>query len=134
MKKYIFLTIAIVTSTFLSAQNSDKAKALLDDVYTKVSGYENIFVDFRFELKNTEADINSETRGTVTLQGDQYLGDLFGTKQLKIWCGRRDSNSHAVKHWNLNPACLPIPPLPRVGWATGLEPATTGITIRGSTN
>ena len=28
------------------------------------------------------------------------------------WCGRRDLNSHAVKHWNLNPACLPIPPLP----------------------
>ena len=34
-------------------------------------------------------------------------------KSLKIWCGRRDLNSHAVKHWNLNPACLPIPPLPR---------------------
>ena len=30
-----------------------------------------------------------------------------------IWCGRRDLNSHAVKHWNLNPACLPIPPLPQ---------------------
>ena len=58
MKKYIFLTIAIVTSTFLSAQNSDKAKALLDDVYTKVSGYENIFVDFRFELKNRSAQYN----------------------------------------------------------------------------
>ena len=28
------------------------------------------------------------------------------------WCGRRDLNSHAVKHWNLNPACLPIPPRP----------------------
>ena len=34
-------------------------------------------------------------------------------KKLKTWCGRRDLNSHAVKHWNLNPACLPIPPLPR---------------------
>jgi hypothetical protein len=82
MKKYLFLTLAIIASTFMSAQNSAKAKALLDDVYTKVSGYENIYVDFRFELKNTEADINSETRGTVTLQGDKYLGDLFGTKQL----------------------------------------------------
>ncbi len=82
MKKYLFLTIAILASTYMSAQNSDKAKALLDEVYTKVSGYENIFVDFRFELKNTDADINSETRGTVTLAGDKYLGDLFGTKQL----------------------------------------------------
>ena len=31
----------------------------------------------------------------------------------QYWCGRRDLNSHAVKHWNLNPACLPIPPLPQ---------------------
>ena len=38
---------------------------------------------------------------------------LSRRKSLKIWCGRRDLNSHAVKHWNLNPACLPIPPLPR---------------------
>ena len=28
------------------------------------------------------------------------------------WCGRRDSNSHALRHWYLKPACLPIPPLP----------------------
>lgn len=82
MKKYLFLMIVLVATTFTNAQNSDKAKALLDDVYTKVSGYENIFVDFRFELKNTEADINTETRGTVTLAGNKYLGDLFGTKQL----------------------------------------------------
>jgi hypothetical protein len=82
MRKYLFLVIALVATSFMRAQNSNKAKALLDDVYAKVSSYENIFVDFRFDLKNTEADINSETRGTVTLQGDKYLGDLFGTKQL----------------------------------------------------
>src|SRR5690554_3007695 len=33
---------------------------------------------------------------------------------FRFWCGRRDSNSHAVRHWNLNPACLPIPPLPPI--------------------
>lgn len=82
MKKYLFLALVLVATSFMSAQNPDKAKALLDEVYNKVSGYENIFVDFRFDLKNTEADINTETRGTVTLEGDKYLGDLFGTKQL----------------------------------------------------
>ena len=30
------------------------------------------------------------------------------------WCGRRDLNSHVIRHWNLNPARLPIPPLPHV--------------------
>ena len=27
------------------------------------------------------------------------------------WCERRDSNPHARRHWNLNPARLPVPPL-----------------------
>jgi hypothetical protein len=41
-----------------------------------------------------------------------YSFYVLGTEHT-IWCGRRDLNSHAVKHWNLNPACLPIPPLPQ---------------------
>src|SRR5581483_4604754 len=28
------------------------------------------------------------------------------------WCGRRDSNPHDFRHWNLNPARLPVPPRP----------------------
>ena len=31
---------------------------------------------------------------------------------IKVWCGRRDSNSHTLRHQNLNLACLPIPPRP----------------------
>src|SRR5271154_7162369 len=31
----------------------------------------------------------------------------------KHWCGRRDSNPHNFRHWNLNPARLPIPPRPQ---------------------
>lgn len=83
MKKYLFVTlVALLAANFTNAQGSEKAKALLDEVYEKVSSYDNISVDFRFELRNNEADINSETRGKVTLKGDKYLGDLFGTKQL----------------------------------------------------
>ena len=84
---------------------------------------------------------------------------LFVCAEHITWCGRRDLNSHAVKHWNLNPACLPIPPLPqnfsrtrdtqssillikrttstfakKVGWTMGFEPTTAGITIQSSTN
>ncbi len=29
------------------------------------------------------------------------------------WCGRRDSNPHNFRHWNLNPARLPVPPRPQ---------------------
>ena len=35
----------------LRAQNTRKAKALLDEVYNKVKSYDNISVDFKFDLK-----------------------------------------------------------------------------------
>lgn len=82
MKKLVLVFALIVTANFSFAQNSDKAKALLDEVYNKVQGYENIFVDFNYVLHNAEADINSETRGDVTLKGDKYVFNYLGTQQL----------------------------------------------------
>lgn len=81
MKKIFFLAF-ISALTVGNAQNSPKAKALLDEVYNKVKGYDNIFVDFKYTLQNTEANINQETRGDVTLQGDKYLFNYLGSKQL----------------------------------------------------
>ena len=53
------------------------------------------------------------------------------------WCGRRDLNSHAVKHWNLNPACHQFHHFrvdasynshsKRMAGVTGLEPMNGGI-------
>ena len=34
---------------------------------------------------------------------------------LYRWCGRRDSNSHTLRRWNLNPVRLPISPRPHQG-------------------
>jgi len=81
MKKFLFFTIIIISSMG-SAQNSDKAKALLDEVYNKVKSYDNIVVDFKYVLNNQEADINQETRGEVTMKGDKYVANFFGAKQL----------------------------------------------------
>jgi len=64
------------------AQNSQKAKALLDEVYNKVVSYDNIAIDFKYTLENTDADTKSETRGSATLNGDKYLVELFGSTQL----------------------------------------------------
>lgn len=70
------------TVTIANAQSSDKAKALLDEVYTKVQSYDNIFVDFKFDLKNADAGINQETRGDVTLAGNKYMFNYLGSKQI----------------------------------------------------
>ena len=69
-------------STMAPAQNSDKAKSLLDEVYNKVKGYNNIFVDFKYSLHNQEANINTETKGDVTMQDVKYLFNYMGSRQL----------------------------------------------------
>ncbi|SDL84517.1 LolA family protein [Kriegella aquimaris] len=82
MKKYylVLLLVLIFSSSF--AQNSDKAEALLDDVYNKVQSYDNVTIDFKYVLNNVEAGINQETRGDVTMEGDKYLFNYMGAQQL----------------------------------------------------
>lgn len=82
MKKFLFLTAILLISPFGQAQSSDKAKTLLDEVYNKVKSYDNIFVDFKYVLKNEEAGINNENRGEVTMKGDKYVANFFGAKRL----------------------------------------------------
>ena len=82
MKKYLGLFLILLTTNFVAAQNADKAKALLDEVYNKVRSYDNIQVDFKYSLQNNEANINQETRGDVTLEGDKYLFNYLGSQQI----------------------------------------------------
>jgi outer membrane lipoprotein-sorting protein len=81
MKKLIVLLV-LFTATASFGQSSTKAKALLDQVYNKVKSYDNIYVDFKYALNNKEANINQETRGDVTMQGDKYLFNYLGSQQL----------------------------------------------------
>jgi outer membrane lipoprotein-sorting protein len=80
------ISLVVFTCLFVQgaiwAQDSAKAKALLDKVYEKVTGYDNIFVDFKFELYNAEANVKQETRGDLTLKGDKYLLNYMGAQQL----------------------------------------------------
>lgn len=81
MKKIVVLVVLFISAAGM-AQNSAKAKALLDEVYNKVKSYENIYVDFKYSLRNNEANINQETRGDVTMQGDKYVFNYLGSQQL----------------------------------------------------
>ena len=83
MIKRTLIVLAFITFGFSSfGQNSQKAKALLDEVYTNVTSYDNIYIDFNYTLENSEANIKQEPKGNVTLKGDKYLANLFGAKQL----------------------------------------------------
>ncbi len=78
----MILVLMMFASVGSYAQDAAKAKALLDEVYNKVKGYDNIEVNFKYTLDNTEANINQETRGDVTLEGDKYLFNYLGSQQL----------------------------------------------------
>lgn len=83
MFKKQLLFIGIMTIALCSyGQNSPKAKALLDDVYTKAMSYDNIYIDFKSTLENTEANLKQETNGNVTISGDKYMLDYLGALQL----------------------------------------------------
>lgn len=81
-KKNILLILLFAFGIFANGQNSTKAKTLLDEVYSKATSYDNIYIDFQSTLENTEANIKQDTNGHVTLSGDKYLLDYLGAQQL----------------------------------------------------
>ncbi len=82
MKNILILVLMMFTALSSYAQDAAKAKALLDEVYNKVKGYDNIEVNFKYTLENNEANINQETRGDVTMEGDKYLFNYLGSQQV----------------------------------------------------
>lgn len=86
MKK--LLSFALVFSTVFLAQAQDKkAKDLLDAVAAKVKSYDNIIIDFKYSLNNAKENINQESKGNVTMQGEKYVLNLMGV--TKIFDGKK---------------------------------------------
>ncbi|WP_299117246.1 outer membrane lipoprotein carrier protein LolA [uncultured Winogradskyella sp.] len=79
MKKISILLALIITSTVFA---QDKAEALLNEVSKKVKAYENISVDFKYELNNVSENITQETKGDVTIQDDKYVLNVLGVTRI----------------------------------------------------
>ena len=80
--KQILIALILVCSTTVFAQDTAKAKALLDEVNAKAKSYDNISIDFKYVLINTEENIKQEMRGDVILQGDKYVLNAFGITRM----------------------------------------------------
>lgn len=78
--KRILITLLVMISITANAQNN--AKELLDEVSAKVKSYNNIAIDFKYVLVNLEEEINQETRGNVTMQGDKYVLNILGITRI----------------------------------------------------
>ncbi len=78
----VLIALLVVMNTFAYAQSANDAKQLLDEVNAKVKSYNNIAIDFKYVLQNTEENVKQEMRGDVVLQGDKYVLNAFGVTRI----------------------------------------------------
>lgn len=63
-------------------QSAQQAQALLDAVADKVSSYENIEIDFTWNLVNQKEQVDQKTEGNVMLSGERYRLNMMGMTRL----------------------------------------------------
>ena len=81
-------SIALVFFMTLSVNAQDKkAKELLDDVTSKIKSYDNIVIDFKYTLNNAKENINQDSKGNVTIDGNKYVLNFMGV--TKIFDGKK---------------------------------------------
>ena len=81
MKKAITI-LTLFIACFGYAQDAAKAKSLLSEVSNKVKAYKNISIDFKYVLSNVSENINQETRGDVTIEGEKYYLNILGVTRI----------------------------------------------------
>ena len=82
MKHILTLCMLLIGLSASSQDGAVKAKALLDEVSEKVKSYDNISIDFKYVLDNSEEDVKQETRGDVVLEGDKYVLNILGITRI----------------------------------------------------
>ena len=81
-KKLLFFVCAVFMLGAINAQDSLKAKKLLDQVSEKVKSYDNMVIKFNYILDEADSEYRRETKGDVALQGNKYKLDLMGTTRI----------------------------------------------------
>ncbi|WP_245982528.1 LolA family protein [Flavobacterium endophyticum] len=90
MKRLLQIITLILIGFNLQAQNSQKARNLLDEVSAKVKSYDNISIDFKYSLTNPKENLNQESKGNVIMQGNKYVLNFMGV--TKIYDGKKIYN------------------------------------------
>lgn len=102
----LFLSCALLLTNSMSAQNSAKAKALLDEVTAKVNSYQNIAIDFNFEMRNAMGDLQQESKGNVIIAKNNYELNFMGVKKIsdgkKIYTISSEDEEVTISNFNAN--------------------------------
>jgi outer membrane lipoprotein-sorting protein len=76
------LVLVLIFTLSISIANAQSAKALLNEVSIKAKSYENIQIEFKYNLNNAKENVNQDARGNVTLSGEKYVLNMLGTTRL----------------------------------------------------
>jgi outer membrane lipoprotein-sorting protein len=87
MSKMFFQITALLLFSFSIQAQDKKAKDLLDQVTAKVRSYDNIVIDFKYSLNNYKENINKDSKGNVTMKGNQFVLNFMGV--TKIFDGKK---------------------------------------------
>ena len=83
MRRIFIVAFALFLGVFQAhSQQVDKAKKLLDEVYNKMVAYNNIYIDFKYNLDNIAENINQETKGNVTIAKNKYVLNYLGATKI----------------------------------------------------
>lgn len=80
IKKIITLSLISFFSIAIIAQESEKAKEILDKVSVKTKSYTSIKADFSFTLENLQESISETHEGSIIIKGNKYVVDLMDTR------------------------------------------------------
>jgi len=85
--KNTFLMLLMLVAGISAAQSDPEAEKLLQEVSDKIQQYDNVKVDFVYQLYNPEASVKQETNGQVTLKGNKYYAEYMGV--IDIFDGKK---------------------------------------------
>ncbi len=86
MKKFFQITALLLFGFATQAQDKE-AKVLLDQVAAKIKSYDTIVIDFNYSLNNAKENIKQDSKGNVTMKGNQYVLNFMGA--TKIYDGKK---------------------------------------------
>lgn len=109
MRKLIVF-LAVLSLVFGSQQvdaqtsSSSEASKLLHTVSSKVHAYDNIVIQFEYDMRDLAANTHQKTRGKVYLEGDKYRLDLMGITRLfdgkKLYTISREDEEVTISNYN----------------------------------
>lgn len=82
MRTFLSLLTLLLFGLTLQAQDSKKAKDLLNEVSAKANSYDNIVIDFRFTLQNPKQNQNQDSKGNLTLKGNLFVLNFMGVTRI----------------------------------------------------